>query len=317
MATGTVLPPERAAPSVAPGLAVLPPRLSAVPAAGARRAPGELLWRDHRGRPGLLGQLLVVGVFLGGYDLIRDVVQQKAAVALTHASSVFSFERHLGVGVEHALNARLGTGILGGLAGAYYDSAHWFVTMGVLAWLWVRRPTAYRVWRDLLLWLNVVGLVVYWVYPLAPPRLTPGHGFTDTVARTHALGGWSTTITHAADQYAAMPSLHIAWALWSSAAVLAAARHRLRSRRGEPRTAVRRLALGGVLVAAAAYPLLTTVVILATANHWVVDALAGAALLGATAAVLVPARAALDRGAGAGGGAVGPGAVVRVMSRRR
>jgi hypothetical protein len=107
---------------------------------------------------------------------------------------------------------------------------------------------------------TALALIGYWAYPLAPPRLTPGHGYRDTLhpgADAHPFGAF----TKLANQFAAMPSLHIAWSSWCALILLTLA----------PYLWVR--------VLGALYPVCTLFVILATANHWVLDAAAGALTL--------------------------------------
>jgi membrane-associated phospholipid phosphatase len=111
---------------------------------------------------------------------------------------------------------------------------------------------------------------VFWRYPVAPPRMLGG--FTDVVASSHALGSWhSGALASDANQLAAMPSLHIAWALWCTVAVW-----RMTARRWWR-------------ALAAVYPLVTGFAVLATGNHYVLDVLAGALL---AAAVLLAVHAA-------------------------
>ncbi|MCU1344258.1 MAG: hypothetical protein JWL70_524, partial [Acidimicrobiia bacterium] len=134
--------------------------------------------------------------------------------------------------------------------------------------------------------------VVFWLYPVAPPRMLPG--FVDTVAVTNAIGSWhSGDLAQAANEFAAMPSLHVAWACWCFVAI----------RRSWPG---RRWAT----VAAVAHLLLTVVCVVVTANHYVLDAVAGLA----TAAACFGAWAAFDRlrqrGSAAGRASDHPGAPV-------
>ena len=227
------------------------------------RARKALVGSGPQHRPALIGQLLVIGLFLGFYDALRDLAPGRVGAAESAARGVLSAERWLHVDVEHRLNAWLtGHPALGLLAGDWYDTAHFFVTLPLLAFVWWRAaPATYRRLRDVLLLTNVIGFVVYLLVPLAPPRLVTGLGYVDTVATRHALGGWSATLSHAADQYAAMPSLHVGWALWCTLVVFTLTQRRL------------------VRIAAVLYPCVTTVVILATANHWVFDAGAGALCL--------------------------------------
>jgi uncharacterized membrane protein YkvA (DUF1232 family) len=150
----------------------------------------------------------------------------------------------------------------------FYDTAHFVVTLAMVALLWWRYPSLYRPLRNSLVLINVIGFLVFWAYPLAPPRMLPTAGFVDVVAVTHALGSWRTSaVASQANELAAMPSLHVAWACWTSFAlwrVLASRRWRL-------------LAL--------AYPVMTSLVVIATANHFLLDVVAGLATVAAASGV--------------------------------
>ncbi len=104
----------------------------------------------------------------------------------------------------------------------YYDNAHFIVTFGLLGWLWWKRADIYRPLRSTLVMINVIGLIVFWRYPVAPPRMLVGDGFTDVVASSHTIGSWHTgSLAADANQFAAMPSLHIAWAAWCTSCAVA------------------------------------------------------------------------------------------------
>jgi hypothetical protein len=150
-------------------------------------------------------------------------------------------------------------------AGDYYDNAHFVVTLGVVGWLWWRHPGAYRPLRNGLVLCNIIGFFVYWRYPMAPPRMLPGGHYVDIVSVSGAFGSaHSGTLATVANELAAMPSLHIAWATWSAWAVFVVLRQTTSASR-------RRWAW---LVWA--YPVLTSVVVLSTGNHFLADVIAGA-----------------------------------------
>ncbi|HYB23293.1 MAG TPA: phosphatase PAP2 family protein, partial [Solirubrobacteraceae bacterium] len=151
----------------------------------------------------------------------------------------------------------------------YYDNAHFIVTLGLLGLLWWRRADIYRPLRSVLVLVNVLAFGVFWLFPVAPPRLLPG--FVDVVATTHAVGSWHTgELASVANQYAAMPSLHIAWALWCT----------LVAWRMWPQRWVRALAT--------LYPCMTAFAVLATGNHYVLDLLGGLVTIGAALAIVRP-----------------------------
>lgn len=231
-------------------------------------------WRTSvRTRPHLLGELAIVAALLLVYDRVRSLVAVRPSVAVSHGWDILHAEAAMHLRIEGTLNSWLTEhGFVRVLAVDYYQFLHVTVAMAVLAVCYLRRPAVYRPVRNALVLTNLVGLAVFAFFPTAPPRLLPGAGFVDSVAR--AGFGANHGSIHA-DQYGAIPSLHLAWATWVAIAGLAMARGRI---------------LRGLLVA---YPVLTAVVVVATANHYVFDVLTGT-LLGAVATWVcgvVPLRA--------------------------
>lgn len=253
-----------AAAAAAPAGAVTAPAAAVTAHATVDTAPAAaaaLKARPLR-RARLWGEALAVAWLAWLYDVVTGMAPLRQALAVTHGRALLSAERGLGVAPELGLNRWLAAHhTLGVVAAYYYDNAHFVVTFGVLVWLWWRRPDSYRPLRSTLVLVNLIGLAVFWRYPVAPPRML-AQGFTDTVAASHALGSWHTgSLAADADQLAAMPSLHIAWAAWCGLALW-----RVSSRRWLRASAV-------------LYPLLTAVVVMATANHYLLDVLAGLATL--------------------------------------
>jgi hypothetical protein len=193
------------------------------------------------------------------YDAITNFAPLRLHAALSHGEGVLAAERWLGIDPELSLDRWLGAHhTLGLVVSDYYDNAHFIVTLGLLGWLWVRRADLYRPLRNSLVLVNVVGFAVFWLYPVAPPRMLRADGFSDVVSLTHAFGSWHTgALASAANQLAAMPSLHMAWAAWCAVALW----------RLSTRVWVRGLAL--------LYPCMTAFAVLATGNHYVLDLLAG------------------------------------------
>jgi hypothetical protein len=215
------------------------------------------------------------------YDAITNLAPLRLQVALAHARGVLHLEQSLGLDPELSLDRWLaGHHTLGLLLSLYYDNAHFIVTLGLLGWLWWKRADIYRPLRNALVVVNLLGFAVFWLYPVAPPRMLPG--FTDVVASTHAFGGWHTgVLASQANQLAAMPSLHIAWAVWCTLALW-----RISQRRW-----VRGLAL--------LYPCVTAVAVLATGNHFLLDI--GGGLVAIGMAVAIVSLASRLRGATAAG----------------
>jgi hypothetical protein len=233
-------------------------------------------------------EVLAVGWLAWLYDVVTGMAPLRQPLALAHGRSLLAAEQALHVAVERPLNHWLASRhALGVVLSYYYDNAHFAVTFALLGWLWWRRADIYRPLRNALVGINLIGLLVFWRYPVAPPRMLGG--FSDVIASSHALGSWHTgSLAADADQLAAMPSLHIAWAVWCALALWRMSSTWMastveessgaRPRRGALRRAVRVLAL--------AYPAFTALVVLCTANHYLLDVLAGA-LTAALAVALV------------------------------
>ena len=191
------------------------------------------------------------------YDAITDFAPLRLSVALGNAHDVLHLERTLHIDPELTLDRWLASHhTVGLLLSDYYDNAHFIVTLGLLGFLWWKRADLYRPLRNSLVLVNVIGFIVFWRFPVAPPRMLAG--FTDVVASTHAFGSWHTgALASQANQLAAMPSLHMAWAGWCSLAIW----------RISSRVWLRVLAL--------LYPCLTALAVLATGNHFLLDILGG------------------------------------------
>ncbi|WP_143175372.1 phosphatase PAP2 family protein [Cryptosporangium aurantiacum] len=198
--------------------------------------------------------------FLVPYDLIRMVASDDRGPALAHARAILGLERHLGLHVEAPLNAAV-TGVRWAeLATSFwYAGLHYLVTPLVLIALYRFAPERYRPARSALMLATAVALVGYLAYPTAPPRMLPG--YVDTMIATADVGWWPDHNSAGLNQLAAMPSMHVGWALWCGLVLAGLARHRWQR------------------LLAHAYPLVTTVVVVATANHWTLDAVAGAVLV--------------------------------------
>lgn len=244
----------------------------ASPAPATDTIPPEVTDR-HRRRPRWYVEALVIVWLCWIYNAIRSLHPKQEAAAEAHARGVFHLEQILHLDPEPSLNHWLAAHpTLGFWAATYYDNAHFVVPVAIIGWLWWRHPGPYRRLRTSLILINVLAFVVFWYYPVAPPRLLPASHFVDVVANSHAFGAWHSGVLAAtANDFAAMPSLHIAWAAWSS---LAGWRI-FRAQRWAPLVWL--------------YPVITTAVVLATANHYLLDVAAG--LL-----TIVIATSALDAG---------------------
>ncbi|MEV4329065.1 phosphatase PAP2 family protein [Streptomyces sp. NPDC049597] len=210
-------------------------------------------------RPRIWFEILLIAVSYWTYSLIRNAVPEQRTQALRNADWIWEAEKTLGIAVEQSVNHAVNsvTWLIVSM-NYYYATLHFVVTIGVLVWLYRGHPGRYAAARLVLFSTTGVALVGYYLYPLAPPRLMSGQHFIDTVLVHETWGSMASgNFKNMSNQYAAMPSMHIGWSLWCGLIICAVA------------TApwVRIL---GVL-----YPTLTLVVIVATANHFWLDAVGG------------------------------------------
>ncbi|WP_406435089.1 phosphatase PAP2 family protein [Streptomyces sp. NBC_00631] len=214
-------------------------------------------------RPRLWFEILLIGVSYWTYSLIRNAVPEQKAQALRNADWLWKAERHLGIAVEESVNHAVNSvsWLIVGM-NYYYATLHFVVTLGVLVWLYRSHPGRYAAARLALFATTGVALLGYYLFPLAPPRLMNGGGFVDTVMVHHTWGSMASgDLKHMSNQYAAMPSMHIGWSLWCGLTIFALA-------------SVPWVRLLGLL-----YPMATLLVIVATANHFWLDAVGGALCL--------------------------------------
>lgn len=193
------------------------------------------------------------------YSLVRNAAPSHEIGAFNRARTLLSIEVRLHLNIEHALNTFVAREHwLAYTCNYYYSTLHFVVTIGVLVWLYVKHPLRYRSMRSVLIVTNLVALIGFWFISLAPPRMLSG--YVDTVLRFHTWGSLASPgLAKESNQVAAMPSLHIGWSLWCAFAIITLAERRW------------------VRVLGALYPVATFFVIVGTANHFVLDAVGGAA----------------------------------------
>jgi hypothetical protein len=248
-----------------------------------------------RARPNPVRELLLVGSMFLAYKLGRVLISGQEDDAFSAAGRVWDLERRLRLPNEATLqHLVLGADWLVRAANAYYAWVHFPATAAVLLWTYLRRPDLYRWARTRLAVLTAAGFAVHVLVPLAPPRLAIA-GMVDT-GHTVGPGVYGPSTAAFANQFAAMPSLHVGWAALVAAVLVRGLRSRLRW-----------LWL--------LYPVTTLLVVVVTANHYWLDAAVALALLAADVTLLAPrpARAirtrlqpALSPAAG-GAVAAGPG----------
>lgn len=204
-----------------------------------------------------------VAIFAIAYVLyfgVRAITEGTPASAMRHAHELIRFEQHLGIAWERGVQDEVvSTRFLLDAANAVYMYGHWpvIILTGVLLYRY-RRHSYYEL-RNACLLSGLVGLAIFALYPVAPPRLTD-LPLVDTV--TEQAEGYRQLVPKAlVNQYAAMPSFHAGWNVLLGIVVLRATRNRL----------LRGLAVAG--------PAAMVVAVVATANHFVVDVFAGVAIV--------------------------------------
>ncbi|MEV8394065.1 phosphatase PAP2 family protein [Streptomyces sp. NPDC056650] len=233
-------------------------------------------------RPPLVRELsLVAGLFLL-YKLGRQAATGRTGEAYRNADRVRDWERALHLPGEGAVQGvLLDSGTLVHLANTYYATVHFPATLLFLGWLYWRRPGHYVWARRVLSVLTGAALALHLLMPLAPPRLLAASGLVDTgQVYGPTVYGESPGTGSLANQFAAMPSLHVGWALMVAVGIIAATRSRWRW-----------LWL--------LHPLLTLLVVIGTANHYWLDALVAVALLTGVLAVIRAPRPGSPRRGGA------------------
>jgi len=231
----------------------------AVPVA---RAPSSTSswWAGPWGRQLGVQLLLIVGGYLA-YKQARTLARDQAVEAFDNAARVIRLEKAVGIFTEMDLQRLvLDSTTLVEALNRYYVTVHFPATVAVVVWAYVRRrTTVYPELRFLLLSTSAVGLAIHVAFPLAPPRMLPG--FVDTLMRYGPSVYPADPGESLANQFAAMPSLHFAWALLIAWCVAKVVRH------------------PGLRALLWAHPAITLVAITATANHYWLDSIVGGALV--------------------------------------
>ena len=241
-------------------------------------------------------EIAVIGIVYVVYGFVRNQfgsanlrIGDEPVHAFHDAREVISLEKAIGLFHEQTIQRWfLGTPWVE-FFNIFYGTAHFVVTLGILIWLFLRRREQFGRWRTTLMVTTVLALVGFALFPLMPPRLfnayaheceqrnpahpicyrygggeladqqgQPNYHFVDTLREVGGLWNFdSEKLDSVSNQYAAMPSLHIGWSTWCMLVLLRFGRRRVTK------------------ILAVAYPILTLTVIVATANHFIIDAAGG------------------------------------------
>lgn len=227
---------------------------------------------------GWLDAIRQLALFAGAYyayRLVRGFVDGQASLAFENARTLVDAERALGLFFEPGLQAwAKGEEWLLTFANWMYVNSHFAITTTFLIWLYIARNHAFYYVRNMFMVAMSLALVGYITYPTAPPRFMPEWGFSDTVASfVGETAAENANVLY--NPYAAVPSMHVAFALMIAIPAIILVKHQLT-----------KLLWG-------AYPVVVTFVVMVTANHFWLDAVLGAivAAMSAYAATAAFARA--------------------------
>ena len=219
-----------------------------------------------RGWADLARQLLLFAAAYYAYQIVRGAVDGQVATAAWNATKIINLEHTLNIFVEPSVQAWASSrSWLIDSANWMYINSHFVVTVGALVFIYLRRNESFYFVRNMFMIAMGIALVGYAAYPTAPPRLMPEWGFTDSVAAFTGVRVENEPVSALLNLYAAVPSMHVCFALmvgWTLARLV----------RPRPLKVVWFL-----------YPFLVTFVVVATGNHYLLDAVLGAMTAGVSA----------------------------------
>jgi PAP2 superfamily len=186
---------------------------------------------SRRVRHGWILEVAVGAAVYLGYDWLRDKTVGTSAAAFRNARQIVRAEKFLGLYHEHSIQqAFLSADWFMAFWNIYYGTIHFVMPVVALVWMYRKAPVRYVRWRNTIVLMLAMSLLVFWLYPLMPPRLMPSrYGFVDAAAhffnfgpQVHVRFGPDGQPTAAAvrafgNLYAAMPSLHVGWSTWCDA----------------------------------------------------------------------------------------------------
>ena len=220
-----------------------------------------------------LTQLGVVLLAVGVYELARLAMTPDWTVATANAGRIAELERDLALAWEPALqDAFLALPSLVEALNVFYFVGHFLFTGIFFLWLYHRSRAGFRVFRDGFLVATAISVLVHWLFPTAPPRLAEQE-IVDTLRLLSGIDIGSPTSTGLSNPVAAVPSLHAGYAIGVGIGLF------------------RYVAMPLVRGLALAYPALVVLTIIVTGNHFVLDAVAGVAVMGAGFWLAVKVRA--------------------------
>ncbi len=193
------------------------------------------------------------------YRIVRGMTEGQATVAFANAQGVVAIEESLGMFFEPAIHTwTAGKAWLIDIASWIYVNSHFTITTLTLAFIYLFRNSSFYFVRNMFMFAMGISLLLYAVFPTAPPRFLPELGFNDPLVEVSGIPASSESANMLFNPYAAVPSMHVGFALML----------------GIPMSMlVRRDWAKGLWIT---YPVVVTFVVLVTANHWWLDAFLGA-----------------------------------------
>jgi hypothetical protein len=191
------------------------------------------------------------------YSVVRQGSSHRQIEATYNAVDLVKLERTLSLAHENsAQQLILGSELAVHVFNSIYTYGHFWLMGAAAIWLFFKHRETFVLFRNAIFIAGAISLVCFNLYPLAPPRLLPGeYGAVDTLRMFSAVNyensGW------AVNEYAAIPSLHVAWNLLICLAIASVVRNR------------------AVQVACMAMPLVMSATVVLTGNHWILDCITG------------------------------------------
>lgn len=212
-----------------------------------------------RRRPLLAEAFFIIGCVIT-YSVICSFAPLRPQEAFDNANDILALERMLGIDYELNMNMWLNAHPhLASVASSYYTLSFFLFVAIALFLLWFKNPSRFYYARNTLFVMTFGAALTYWLFPVAPPRLLDGAAFTDSVAVTSGFGsGYMSLFSSVGNPYGAMPSMHTGWSVWV-AVMLGAFVFRQWWQR----------------LLLAIHPIATIWIIMATGNHYILDAVAG------------------------------------------
>lgn len=222
----------------------------------------DAAWRGHTPWTSLASQVVLFAAASALYWVVRNVTADQAVEAFSNASAIVAFEVSIGIAWEAAAQGMILD--IPPVITAFnwvYMWLHWPVILFALFWTFYRDRTGYVLFRNAIIVSGLIGLVFFAFFPVAPPRLHDPSSFFDSLEEL-SISYKYLQPKSVVNQYAALPSFHVGWNLLSGYALY---------------RSTRSVALRAFSVIS---PVLMTLAVVLTANHWVVDIFAGAAIAG-------------------------------------